>query len=137
MYQYKCPNCGKPFQGATKNRVYCSRTCVSQAFQVRLKGRTIPESPERRQKQAQTQRTSPKFEHKQDFVCDNCGKTFSEYPKRRPKQLKFCDRECGLNYQRNHSKGHVGNMDLDSAAPPKLGTPGMTIVLENGELKNR
>ena len=79
---------------------------------------------------------STKTEHKQDFVCDNCGKIFSEYPKRRPRPLKFCDRACGLDYQRKHSSGAVGNMDIESAGPPRKSEPGMTVILENHELRN-
>lgn len=74
---------------------------------------------------------SPKLGHKVEMVCDGCGNTFWEYPSRRPKPMKFCTRQCGLDYQQ-------GKFTQEADTEPKLPidrTAGMTIVLHEGKLK--
>jgi hypothetical protein len=86
---------------------------------------------------------SPECQHKVksqqsqvDFVCDQCQHLFPAYPSQRPKLLKFCCRECGFEYQRT---GKLKQADVEK--PILNGQRGkrknMTVILENGELKNK
>ena len=52
---------------------------------------------------------TPRTQHKIEMICDNCHNPFLEYPKRRPKKLKFCGRQCGFDYQAKKVEPH----DLD------------------------
>lgn len=72
------------------------------------------------------------------MLCDGCGQTFTEYPSKRPRPLKFCTRQCGLDYQRGRCAGQE-NYDLDPVnAHPKPAEPGMNVIYDpiKKELRN-
>lgn len=75
---------------------------------------------------------SPKLGHKIDMVCDGCGVTFREYPSRRPKPMKFCKMACGIAWQQGQMTQQI---DIEPASHPQKPLSGMTLVLDNGKLK--
>lgn len=74
---------------------------------------------------------SPKLGHKVEIICDGCGVTFREYASRRPRPMKFCTRQCGLDWQQ-------GKLSQEADTDPVLPIDrkqGMTLILVNGEIK--
>lgn len=82
---------------------------------------------------------SVKLGHRIEMVCDNCDRTFSEYPTKRPRPLKFCNRACGLEFQKRGNRGRgMEQIDIETAVHPKPAKPGETVVVDfaNKELRN-
>jgi len=55
-------------------------------------------------KKGQSHRNSDRVGHQIIMRCDWCGKEFWQYESKRPKQYKFCSRECSFEWQVSEEK---------------------------------
>jgi len=82
----QCPQCGKHFHVKPSHldkSVYCSRSCMSAAFKVRMGGQN-----------------NPNYSNAAEKICEHCGKTFSSYSK----TARFCSQSCAAKVTQTHEK---------------------------------
>lgn len=134
------PDCGREFTSPAPSRTakgygrYCSHTCH---IKCNPPDTDKLHTEDVRKRRSLTKTTTPKTGHKEPFVCDACGQTFQAYASQRPKELKFCNRQCGFDFQRG--KRPEGQADTEPVLTYSVKAPDMTVIYDpvRKELRNQ